>query len=36
MSPRSRISILLFATVTACEPLASPRTDAAGDSLCRC
>ena len=32
MSPRSRISILLFATVTACEPLASPRTDAAGDS----
>src|SRR6266550_3301177 len=32
MSHRSRISILLFATVTACEPLASPRTDAAGDS----
>ena len=26
MSHRSRVSILLFATVTACEPLASPRT----------
>src|SRR6266480_4651787 len=33
MSHRSRVSILLFATVTACEPLASPRTGPAGGAL---
>src|SRR5256885_4997166 len=31
MSHRSRCSILLFAIVTACEPLASPRTGPASD-----
>ena len=33
MSHRSRVSILLFATVAACEPLASPRTGPAGGAL---
>ncbi len=33
MSHRSRVAILLFATVTACEPLASPRTGPAGGAL---
>src|SRR5438552_18550087 len=32
MSHRSRVSILLFATVTACEPLASPRTGLDGNA----
>ncbi|PYO97379.1 MAG: hypothetical protein DMD60_07220 [Gemmatimonadetes bacterium] len=31
MSHRSRVAILLLAAVTACEPLASPRADSAGD-----